>query len=118
MLLAVGCASSSSSWDLLKCSWNVFQLCSCAGRLSHSQMSWVKTPAHCKMIIPILISCSLVARDFFCLCHQGVAGDLDPDLVYGLYGIVYEICTCFEFLVQCGWSDLSIACVNLIYNPI
>ena len=62
--LAVGCASSSSSWDLLKCYWNVGQLCYCAGRLSHSRMSWVKTPARCKMIIPILISCSLVDGDF------------------------------------------------------
>ena len=64
MLLAVGCASSSSSWDLLKCSWDVGQLCSCAGRLSHSKISWVKTPARSKMIIPMLISCSLMAGDF------------------------------------------------------
>ena len=67
MQLAVGCASSSSSWDLLKCSWNVGQLCSCAGRLSHSQMSWVKTPARCRMIMPILISFSLVAG-YFAAC--------------------------------------------------
>ena len=93
MQLAVGCASSRSSWDLMKCSWNVVQLCSCAGRLSHSLMSWVKTPARCRMIIPIFISCSLVAGDF---------ADLDPDMVYELAGIVDEICTCVKFLVQCG----------------
>ena len=57
-------SSSSSSWYLLKCSWNVGQLCSCAGCFIHSQISWVKTPARCRMIIPILISCSLVAGDF------------------------------------------------------
>ena len=63
-MLAVGCASSSYSWDSLKCSWNVGQLCSCAGRLRHSRISWVKTPEHCRMIMPMLISCSFVAGDF------------------------------------------------------
>ena len=46
------------------------------------------------------------------MCHQGVAGDLGPDLVYGFAGIVDEICTCVAFLVQCGWIDLSIVCVK------
>ena len=64
MLLEVVCASYSSSWDLLKCYLNIGQLCSFAGRLIRLRMSWVKTPAHCRMIMPILISCSLVAGDF------------------------------------------------------
>ena len=37
---------------------------------------------------------------------------MDPDLVYGFAGIVDEICACAAFLVQCGWSDLSIFCVK------
>ena len=49
---------------------------------------------------------------FFCLCHQGVASYLDPDLVYGFAGVVDDICTCVAFLVQCGWSDFSIVCVK------
>ena len=64
MLLAVGCASSSSSWDLFKCYWNFGQLCSCAGRLIHLRILWVKTPRPYRMIIPMLISCSFVAVDF------------------------------------------------------
>ena len=44
--------------------------------------------------------------------HQGVASDLDPDLVYGFAGVVDEICTCVAFLVQRGWSDFSIVCVK------
>ena len=64
MLLAVGCASSISSWDLLKCYWNVGQLCSCAGRLCHSLISCVKTPVRCRMMMSMLISCSFVAGNF------------------------------------------------------
>ena len=49
----------------------------------------------------------------FCfLCHQGVSSDLDPYLVYGFAGIVYDICTCVAFLVQCRWIDLSIVFVK------
>ena len=61
-------------------------------------MSWVKTPARCRMIIPMLISCSLVSGDFT-LVPQGVAGDLDPDLVNGFDGVIDEICTCVALLV-------------------
>ena len=39
---------------------------------------------------------------------------MGPYLVYGFSGIVDEICTCATFLVQCGWSDLSIFCVKEI----
>ena len=44
MLLAVGCASSSSSWYLLKCSWNVGQLCSCAGSFHPRHPRMAQTP--------------------------------------------------------------------------
>ena len=43
---------------------------------------------------------------------SGIASDLDPDLVHYFAGIVDEICTCVAFLVQCGWSDFSIVCVQ------
>ena len=71
MQLAMGRASSRSSWGFLKCYWNIGQLCSCAGRLSHLRMSWVKNTARCRMIMLILISCSLVAGDFAACVIRG-----------------------------------------------
>ena len=46
------------------------------------------------------------------MCHEGVARNLEPDLVYGFSGIVDEVSACVAFLVQCGGSDLSIICVK------
>ena len=37
---------------------------------------------------------------------------MDPDLVYGFAGIVDKVSACVAFLVQCGWSDLSIIFVK------
>ena len=46
------------------------------------------------------------------MCHEGVASNLDPDMVYGFAWIVDEIFICVAFLVQCGWSYLSIVGVE------
>ena len=46
------------------------------------------------------LRCRECGWGFFCLCHEGVARNLDPDLVYGFAGIVDKVSACIAFLVS------------------